>query len=771
MNIRENIEEAVNKDPANPILIFNDYKILKVLGGGEQAVVLKVKNKIGKEFALKIYDAENIEIQLTKSEDGITIPREIKILTSLYHKNIVTIYTGGLSSWNVNEEKWILIDNLTDDLPKSTSIKKYYYYYIMDYIKGEDISSIFPELRDKKYVNPKNIDEVYIKLKFFEELIKQISEAIVYYHSKTVTHKDIKPENIRYSIDDSAFIIVDFGFARHFDSPQDVEHFKKTDPDFLDIASLSAQNYILNDMGQFSLVLKKIIPYLEPIYDINRFAGIKSVIERATNHDLNKRYPDLNQFYNTIKQYFMMLPEWRFSIKINEFLAPNQFGRFNSKLRIPVSGSIHLNNELKSIIDTSAFQRLRGIRQLGPAMFVFPGANHTRFEHSLGSYYLSLKYINRLIDLPKFKEICVPLDESIKLIILSALLHDIGHYPYSHWIEEIDKFPGNIKFPSHEDRAKDIICNSDLRIIIEDKWKVDPIKLSNIISNKVTHGRDVFINSFINSIIDVDKLDYLVRDSIHCGVNYGMGIDIDRILDSLYINEDVNKLCLTDKGKSCLLSILTCRNIMYQEVYWHKTNKACDAMFKRFFCEYVKNSHDITNIKQYLNYCDDHFIYHLYNRTLGNEISKLISPFAFKGRLLYKPAYIYHSSNMEKESPDSQRFFKKIFSINSYADMMDLSNNLANELSKRIPGIKPLDILIEKTWIKPHRERYELLGLEIWNIRKNRYEKYPKEVNDLNEYLFHNEQAYIFCNPMYYSDLKELVKTGALNKILGDTIP
>ena len=107
-------------------------------------------------------------------------------------------------------------------------------------------------------------------------------------------------------------------------------------------------------------------------------------------------------------------------------------------------GSILLNKEIRDVIDTEEFQRLRGVRQLGPTLFVFPGANHTRFEHSLGTYHLSLRYLERLLDLPDFRKSEKSMAKGIKFIVLAALLHDIGHYPYSHWIEEIDVFPNSV---------------------------------------------------------------------------------------------------------------------------------------------------------------------------------------------------------------------------------------------------------------------------------------------------------------------------------------
>ena len=169
------------------------------------------------------------------------------------------------------------------------------------------------------------------------------------------------------------------------------------------------------------------------------------------------------------------------------------------------------------------------------------------------------------------------------------MLHDIGHYPYSHWIEELGKLPNTLTIKSHEERAKDIILTSELKEILKDDWGLDIDFLVNIIKYHAIPDNQRFLCSFLHSVIDVDKIDYLIRDSIHCGVKYGNGIDIDRLLDSLYYNDEDNFLGVTDKGRSVLLGILATRNIMYQEIYWHKTVRSCNAMFKDFFMNILKN--------------------------------------------------------------------------------------------------------------------------------------------------------------------------------------
>lgn len=770
MGIKVRIKKAIKEGTEENILKFNQYYIKDWLGSGQQGFVLKVNNNIDKNFALKIYQPTDKDPEILK----VGIKRfidEINKLATFNHKNIVKIYTGGTAKWIDQEEKWDVKEGF-EDSDKQDS-EEVLYYYIMDYIGSRDISSIFPVLTNK--IDQSNNQEIspYNSLKLFEDLISQITDAIYYYQSyyqpENVTHKDIKPENILFCEEDSTFVIVDFGFARHTHSPQDIETIPRTD--YLDPESITAEDYEKNDMGQFSRILMKILPQFKDEYDRSRYQGIQSVIEKG-HGPLYQRYGDMLEFSNAIKQYFLTTTGWKFELKLNEYLAPNRFGRFDSKLRIPVSGSILLSKEIRALIDTPEFQRLRGVRQLGPTMFVFPGANHTRFEHSLGTYCLSLKYLEKLLSLPTFKQLCEPLDKSIKLIALSALLHDIGHYPYSHWIEEIDQFPRGLKLQKHEERARKILSSGKIHDLLKHVWDVNVDDLSDIIAGKHIDNGEVLINSLLSSVIDVDKLDYLVRDSIHCGVNYGKGIDLERLLDSLYVNLNTKKICLTAKGRSSLLSILSCRNIMYQEVYWHKTVRSSEAMFKRFLYEYIKEEiDDISNIEEYLCYSDDHFIATLYEKSKNNsKLNKLISPFAFRneGRIIYKPAYIFHNSNASEEPNDTKNFFSNCID-KKYQDITEISDALVSILKETyIPDIEPLDILIEKTPIRQNHEIFELQGFKLWNTRKEIFENYPEEMNPLNRYLSNNLQIYIFCNPKYYSKLNELALENKLDQILGD---
>ena len=217
-------------------------------------------------------------------------------------------------------------------------------------------------------------------------------------------------------------------------------------------------------------------------------------------------------------------------------------------VRDPLWNNIRLEPEALDVIDTPAFQRLRYVRQLGHAFLVYPGATHTRFEHALGAYHLA----SRLTE-----------DRGVRL---AALLHDIGHYPFSHALEEAG-------LPHHEILAARHVRTGPLAAALE-RQGVSVDGVLALIQGTSTAP----LAPLVSGSIDVDKLDYLSRDAKMCGVPYGV-VDVDRLLTSLTISND--GLALHPKGFAALESLLFAKYQMYRNVYWHHAVRSATAMFKR----------------------------------------------------------------------------------------------------------------------------------------------------------------------------------------------
>jgi uncharacterized protein len=229
------------------------------------------------------------------------------------------------------------------------------------------------------------------------------------------------------------------------------------------------------------------------------------------------------------------------------------------------------------LIATPAFVRLQGVKQLGFVYRVWPGATHSRFEHSLGVYYLMLRALRALLARPGALA-GVGVDD-LRAILAAALLHDIGHYPFSHAIEEL----GHPILP-HERVGRAIIEQGAVAEVLT-RHGLAPERVASLVDP--VKGRpalwpDRLLARLLSGALDVDKLDYLPRDARACNVPYG-GVDVTRLLGSLTVltTSDGPALGVTGKGVSPLNSLLHARQEMFDNVYWHHTNRAMMAMLLR----------------------------------------------------------------------------------------------------------------------------------------------------------------------------------------------
>ncbi|MBX6351596.1 MAG: HD domain-containing protein, partial [Clostridia bacterium] len=257
-------------------------------------------------------------------------------------------------------------------------------------------------------------------------------------------------------------------------------------------------------------------------------------------------------------------------------------------VRLPLTGNVGTTPRLRALIDTQAVQRLRGIRQLGLAYLVYPGATHTRFEHSLGTYeearVLLLHLIQRrgrtLLD-----------EEACRTFLCAALLHDIGHYPFSHTLEDLPPDPeGRVTIRRHDERAAEVICGDpDLVRVLRRDWGLAPERVAAVIDegHPPADAAGRRLGELLAGPLNPDRLDYLKRDSNHVGVPYGRVIDEERLLESLDFTPDGERLAVTAKGVSAVETVIFASYLMYREVYWHHTVRAAQAMLQRAIADAV----------------------------------------------------------------------------------------------------------------------------------------------------------------------------------------
>jgi HD superfamily phosphohydrolase len=239
-------------------------------------------------------------------------------------------------------------------------------------------------------------------------------------------------------------------------------------------------------------------------------------------------------------------------------------------IRDPLWDNIRVDRAALLALDTPTVQRLRYIRQVGHSFLVYPGATHTRFEHALGAYHLTRRAIASLEELG---EISPATPEDCLAVRMAALLHDIGHYPFSHALEEAG-------FPSHEALGVARLRQAELgQRLVDIGGEEFPAKVGALISGSSRNP----LQGLISGSIDLDKVDYLSRDARMCGVPYGT-VDVDRLLSSLTLVETQPgrwEVGVQEKGVSALESLLFAKYQMYRNVYWHHAVRSAPGMFKR----------------------------------------------------------------------------------------------------------------------------------------------------------------------------------------------
>lgn len=248
-----------------------------------------------------------------------------------------------------------------------------------------------------------------------------------------------------------------------------------------------------------------------------------------------------------------------------------------SLVRIPPELDVPLTDRVRHLIDTADFRRLTQVSQVGLVSQVYPAAHHSRFEHSLGVYRLALLYLQQLSYDERFTAAITAVDA--ELFLVSALLHDLGHWPFCHPIEDM-RLPG---VPHHELYANSFLLEGEIADVLREEWNINPRDVVSLLSEKPRDLRANILTSMLSGPIDIDKLDYLQRDSLHAGVPYGRHFDQQRLIASLCLNEAGNGLALTDKGKTAAEMLIFARYIMFSEVYWHHAVRSATAMIQRAF--------------------------------------------------------------------------------------------------------------------------------------------------------------------------------------------
>jgi uncharacterized protein len=351
-------------------------------------------------------------------------------------------------------------------------------------------------------------------------------------------------------------------------------------------------------------------------------------------------------------------------------------------IRDPLWNNVRVDPLTLRLVDTPVFQRLRYVRQLGLAFLVYPGATHSRFEHALGAYHLARTTLGMLAERDELRG--VP-DEEPVIVRAAALLHDVGHYPFSHALEEIG-------VPHHETVGRPFVTEGMVAEILRESIGPDaPERVYALIRGAGTSA----LRGLISGSIDLDKIEYLKRDALMCGVPYGE-IDVDRLLHALVVVRDPASghlaIALREKGLSALESLLFAKYQMYRNVYWHHAVRSATAMYKRIVDDALRSG--ALDASRLAAYTDEGLLHALDERAPSVMLD------ALRTRRLHKRAVECPAAELDETFGD--------WIANDRVLTVAVEDRLAAELR-----LAPGELLLD------YPAKTQMLGLDLPVLRRN----------------------------------------------------
>jgi len=327
-------------------------------------------------------------------------------------------------------------------------------------------------------------------------------------------------------------------------------------------------------------------------------------------------------------------------------------------------GHIYMTDKLARLTESAPFMRLHRILQLGPVYLVYPGATHTRASHSIGVYHLGRRLLQNLVQ----RGADWLTSDGVKSFLAACLLHDLGHFPYTHSLKEL-------ALSSHEKLTGEIILKEPLKSLAGSAG-ADPVLTAAIIDkdSKAPHSDELrFYRKLLSGALDPDKLDYLNRDARYCGVPYGAQ-DVDFIFSRLYPDKE-RGVDIESRLIPNVESVLFSKYLMYRTVYWHHQVRAATAMVKKALINGI-DSGKLANEDLYG--LEDTSLFTLLDQKIGSPLTESIR----EGRIFFTAAEFSH------EIVDFQ-------SIRGIKNRGVYEENLAKKLRKAGLEISGEDIIID----------------------------------------------------------------------------
>ena len=288
---------------------------------------------------------------------------------------------------------------------------------------------------------------------------------------------------------------------------------------------------------------------------------------------------------------------------------------FDIPLRDPLWKHVYLNEAFQKLIYSQPFLRLGQIRQLSCATLVYPGARHTRFEHSIGVFWMARRLLLALLCSKNSAAAeFTPSLYGVKAFLAAALLHDLGHFPYAHNLEGLGY--------EHEQLSARYILESPLSPLISEELGTDPALVAALVDENLLipegyQREGPFYRSLLSGTLDPDKLDYLNRDAYYCGVPYGIQ-DLDYLLSQVHIcrlsdptlqsgdsENQILRIGIPERGLTIIESLIFSRYLMYRSIYWHRNVRALSAPVQQAVACALKLG--LLDEKQIIHSDDNHF--------------------------------------------------------------------------------------------------------------------------------------------------------------------
>lgn len=634
------------------LLIDGRYRILDQLGLGGASTVYRVSQSgLDIERALKVLDphVEGADTDMFER----TFREEIKLLSHLSHKNLSKIVDFGEETVGASKLR----------------------YFVMEYANSGDLAQISQSLTDVRELL---------------RLIAEVFDAIAYLHERNVLHCDVKPTNILINEDPISgkkeAKLADLGVAkplgRYTAKPLDLLSTLR-DETYLWGSPRYAPLYALEFLNQSRILSREELSHYLPHYDLYCFgAAIAEVLstKRLQRTASSAEIDRLLESPKSVLRDQLSADQWNYLCDFIRLLLQEDRGRSfknttdarDAFARLDVSEALstlvpeltnvgsrqlityghrtaRLSDRTYRLVAHPTFQRLQRLNQLNLVEIIYPDARQPRLTHSLEVFELAKEVASHLLGDGTFR--LHVSGRELGLFLAASLLHDIGHYPLAHTMEDLRaeitdtarKPAADYDMVAHFLRHKPPGTPRSLADVLTDDWNIECEEIARVVAKgNVTSISEMFVQQLLDGAIDIDKLAYLSGDSRFTGVSYGHGIDIQALIASLRLfspnRDNVNHpvVGIAHKGIAPAESMIVARYHMFSRVYWHHTNRALMAMARHVirrvfasedtpmtFMEYIHGTYGMTDWEAL------RFMAHRYDAILENECgdkSRLSNP-------------------------------------------------------------------------------------------------------------------------------------------------